>query len=51
VRGQEGAVLCGKRVTDVTFVGIRRVDPGFAKRKGEKSQPAALQHAFAAESG
>lgn len=51
MRGQKGAVLCGKRVKDVTFVGIRRVDPVFAKGRGEKSQPAVLLHAFAAESG
>lgn len=44
-------MLCGKRVKDVTFAGIRRADPGFAKGRGEKSQPAVLLHVFAVESG
>lgn len=51
MRGQKGAVLHGKGVKDVTFVGIRSFDPGFAKGIGEKSQTAVLLHAFAAESG
>lgn len=35
-RGQRGLVLCGKRVKDITFVRIRRADPGFANGRGEK---------------
>lgn len=31
MRGQKGEVLCGNRVKDVTFVGIRRVDQGWLK--------------------
>lgn len=36
VRGQKGLVLCGKRVKDISFVRIRRADPGFANGRGEK---------------
>lgn len=36
VRGQKGLMLCGKRVKDIIFAGIRRADPGFANGRGEK---------------
>lgn len=35
-RGQKGPVCCGKRVKNITFVRIRRADPGFANGRGEK---------------
>lgn len=38
MRGQKGEVLCGHRVRDVTFVGIRRLDRGLLKAERKAIQ-------------